>query len=396
MELKEQIKKAADEIKEELIELSRRIHENPELGFQEYEAVKNITDLMHKHGFRIEKNIAGLETAFRAEYNCKGSGPTIAFLAEYDALPEIGHGCGHNLIAAMSAGAAISLSKIADRINGRIVVLGTPAEEGGGGKVIMVNKGCFDDIDYALMIHPSTENLICRGGLATRGMKIEYFGKSTHSAAPESGINALQAVIQTFNGIDSIRALLPLKSNINGIITEGGKASNIIPDYAACKFTVRADTLKDLKIVIGYMERVVKSVEKLTGAKAEITKSILYTERYPNRCIDERLKENVAEFGEVMGYPDPNMKYGSSDIGNVSLVVPAIHAYLKIAEPEVNSHSVDFTIASITDIAHQQMLNGAKAMAMTGLDILADNELRDNIRMEFEEKVPKYSREDLE
>jgi len=394
--LKKLINDHIENHKEELVLLSKKIHEKPELAFQEHEAVENITSLLMKHGFKVEKGIAGLETAFRAEYSINDSGPTLAYIAEYDALPEIGHGCGHNLIAAMSVGAAIGLSKLVDKIDGKIVVMGTPGEEGGGGKVIMVENGCFEDIDYALMIHPSTQNLICRGGLATRAVKIEFFGKAAHSASPEDGINALQAVIQTFNGIDHMRALLPLKSNINGIILEGGKAANVITDYASCKFSVRADTVGDLKEVVTCIERVVESVEKLTGAKAKISKSLVYAERYSNRCIDEKFKENMEQLGEVMGYPDPNMKYGSSDIGNVSLVVPSIHAYLQIAEPGTNSHSLDFTKASAADRAHKQMLKGAKALAMTGLDIFTDEELKINIYKEFNEKVPKYSREELE
>ncbi|MEW9124034.1 MAG: M20 family metallopeptidase, partial [Thermotaleaceae bacterium] len=368
MDIKEILNENIEKFKEELIDLSRKIHEKPELSFQEYEAVENITTLLKKHGFEIKRGIGGIDTAFRADYNGKSEGPNIAFIAEYDGLPEIGHGCGHNLIAAMSVGAAIGLSKIAHEIDGRIVVMGTPAEEGGGGKVIMVDRGCFDDIDYALMIHPSTQSLICRGGLATRGIKIEYFGKATHSASPEDGINALQAVIQTFNGIDHSRALLPLKSNINGIILDGGKASNVIPDYAACKLSVRADNVADLKTVVSTIERIVQSVEVLTGAKGKIEKSLIYTERYPNKCIDEKLKENMAQLGETMEYPNPKMKYGSSDIGNVSLILPAIHAYIQIAEEGINSHSIDFTEASISQRAHAQMLKGAKALAMTGLD----------------------------
>lgn len=396
MGVKKKIISELENIREELISLSKKIHENPELAFKEYKAVENITRLLDKHGFKIEKGIAGLDTAFRAEYKGKGDGPTIAYLAEYDALPEIGHGCGHNLIAAISTGAAIGLSKIADKINGTIVLLGTPGEERGGGKVTMVNQGVFDDIDYALMMHPSVSNMICRGGLATRGLEIEYFGKSSHSAAPEFGINSLQAVIQTFNAIDNLRALFPLKSNVNGIITEGGTASNIIPDYAAATFSVRADTVKDLKVVVDYIENAVESIEKLTGARAKITRTKVYAERYPNRLIAERLKENIAQFGEKMEYPHPNMKYGSSDIGNVGLKVPIIHSYFKIAELGVNGHSIEFTKAAASDKANEQLIKTAKALALTGFDIFDNKELQADIYEEFNKTVPKYSKADLE
>lgn len=379
-----------DQIKDELITLGKTIHQNPELAFNEYNAVENITTMLIKYGFTIEKGKGQLETAFKAEYNGKGEGPVVAFLAEYDALPEIGHGCGHNLIATMAVGAAIGLREVINDIDGKIVVLGTPAEEGGGGKILMLEEGYFDDIDYALMMHPCVNNMIARGGLATIGIKIEYYGKSVHSAYPEGGINALQAVIQTFNMIDQFRALFPLKTNISGIITNGGKASNIIPDYASCEFTLRADTVKDLKIVEGYIDHIVESIENLIGVKSNLEKSMVYTERYPNRCIDERLKKNIAQFGVDMKYPDPDMKYGSSDIGNVSLKVPTIHSYIKIADKGVNSHSMDFTKASNSPRAYEEIIKATKAMALTGFDILTDENLRENINKEFINTVPKY------
>ncbi len=382
-------------IEDELVSLSKRIHENPELSFQEYIAMGAITDLLDKHGFLIEKGIAGLETAFIAEYKGLKDGPTIAFIAEYDALPEMGHACGHNLIAAMSTGAAIALSKIISDYSGRVLLIGTPAEESGGGKVIMVEKGIFDHVDYALMIHPSNNNMICRGGLATRGLKIEYHGASAHSCIPESGINALQAVIQTFNAIDHLRAILPLKANVNGIIKDGGRASNIIPDYASCEFGVRADTVKDLKFTVDKIEMAIKSVEVLTGAEAKFEKTNIYTERYPNRFIAERLKDNMVRFNEDMLYPEANIKYGSSDIGNVSLVVPTIHSYLKTAQPGINGHTIEFAKASKADYAHQQMIKGAMGLALTGYDILSDKELQKDIYDEFHKTVPKYSKSDL-
>lgn len=395
MEEKTAIINKIDTIKNRLIELGNEIHKNPELSFHEYNAARNIITMLEKHGFTIEKGIGVLETSFRAEYDGKGNGPTVAFLAEYDALPEIGHGCGHNLIATMAVGAAIGLKEVSNYINGKIVVLGTPAEEGGGGKIIMLEEGCFDDIDYALMMHPCTRNLICRGGLATRVIDIKYYGKAVHSSFPEGGINALQAVIQTFNMIDQFRALFPIKANVNGIITNGGNTSNIIPDYASCQFSIRAETVKDLKVVVQYVEHIVNTIEELIGVKGDIEKSLIYAERYPNRCIDEKLKENISKFGVEMKYPDSNMKYGSSDIGNVSLKVPSIHSYIKIANKEVNSHSINFTEAANTSMAYDQIIKAAKAMALTGFDIFTDETLRKNIYDEFNRIVPKYDKNDL-
>lgn len=395
MEQRASIINRIDELEDELVALGETLHENPELAFQEFEAVRNITTLLEKHGFNIIMGTGMLKTAFKAEYIGKDEGPTVAFLAEYDALPQIGHGCGHNLIATMAVGAAIGLKEVADYIDGKIVVLGTPAEEGGGGKILMLEEGYFDDIDYALMMHPCVNNMIYRGGLANRSIKIEYFGKSVHSAYPEGGINALQATIQTFNMIDHFRGLFPLKTNINGIIREGGNMPNIIPDYSSCEFSLRAETVKDLKVVEGYLDHIVESVEKLIGVKSKVEKSIIYAERYPNRHIDERLKENIAPFGVEMKYPDPDMKYGSSDIGNVSLKIPAIHSYIKIADRGTNSHSTDFTKAANSHRAYDMALKAAKAMALTGYDILTDEKLRRDIQEEFDRIVPKYDKEDF-
>ncbi len=394
--MKNRLIKEFDNIKDEMLSLSKNIHENPELCFDEYKSSNFIKELLKKHNFIIEEKSGGIDTAFKARFKGKEDGPTVAFLAEYDALPEIGHGCGHNLIAAVSTGAAIALSKVMNETNGEIILLGTPAEEGGGGKVILLEKGEFDDIDYSLMAHPSTQALIGRGGLATTGIELVYRGISAHSAAPEQGINALQAVIQTFNMLDSIRAQLPNKTNINGIITSGGKASNIIPDYAACRFSVRTRNFEDLKIVVCKIKNTIKAVEMLTGAKAEIKVGSVYAERYPNLTIGETYKKYMEEQGEKIDYPDPNAKIGSSDIGNVTLKMPAIHAYFKIVDQQIASHSKDFTNASITDKAHESALKTSKALACTAYEILTDKKLREKIQREFKENVPIYESLSLE
>jgi len=394
--MKEKIYQEIDNIKDELLDLSRKIHENPELCFEEYKSSKFIKDILKKHDFEIEENSGGIETAFKARFKGNGKGPVVAFLAEYDALPEIGHGCGHNLIAMVSTAAAIGLSKIMKNISGEIVVLGTPAEEGGGGKVILLENGEFDDIDFSLMTHPSTQALIGRGGLATTGVDLEYKGVSAHSAAPEDGINALQAVIQTFNMIDSIRAQLPFKTNINGIIKKGGNAANIIPDYASCRFSVRTRTFSDLNFVINKIKNTIEAVEKLTGAEANLNIGKAYAERYPNLTIGKTYKKYMEDQGEKVDYPDPNAKIGSSDIGNITLEMPAIHAYFKITDKDIASHSMDFTNAVITEYAHESALKTSKALSCAGYEILTDEKLREEILKEYTENVPKYENLNLD
>lgn len=387
------IQKEIDLIKDELLELSEKIHDNPEVAFKEHKASQWIIDLLEKHGFDVSEKVGGLDTAFKARFKGKKKGPIVAFLAEYDALPEIGHGCGHNIITACSVGAAIGLSKIIKEIEGEVVLIGTPAEEGGGGKIILLEQNEFDGVEYALMIHPtSSRSIIGRGGLAATRVTVDFKGKAAHSSSPENGVNALAAVIQVFNGIDALRPTFDMKSNINGIITKGGDASNIIPEYASCDFSVRAKTLDELKALVGKVKRVVEAAEKLTGAKATVDIGKMYAERYPNMAMAETFKSNMESIGEKMGYPDPNKKVGSSDIGNVTLKIPAIHSYLKIADDSVNAHSIEFNKASNSSRAKEIAIKGAKGLAMTGYDILSSENLRNKINKEFEEKVPKIYR----
>lgn len=389
--------KEVDLLRDELIDLSKYIHANPELAFEEHKAAAAIIELLKKHDFAVEEKIGGLDTAFRGKFKVGEGGPVLAYLAEYDALPDIGHACGHNLIASMSTGAAIALSKIMKEKNipGEVILLGTPAEEGGGGKIILMEEGEFDGIEFSLMTHPALTNLIQRGGLATTGVTITYHGVAAHSKAAEDGINALQGVIQTFVLIDSIRARMPNKTNINGIITAGGTRTNIIPDYAQCKFSVRANTFSDLQTVVDMIKHIVKNIENLLGVRAEIKTSRPYTERYPNLIMDERWKKYMEDQGEEVFYPEPNLKVGSSDAGNVSLMMPKIHTYVKITEEKIANHNAAYTKITAIPRAHEGMLKACKALAATGLDIMSDEAFRAEINKDFKDKVPHYDKIEL-
>ncbi len=346
---------------------------------------------LKKYGFNIEEKSGELDTAFKARFKGgKGDKVKVAFLAEYDALNEIGHGCGHNIIAACAVGAGITLSKIAEEIDGEIIVMGTPAEEGGGGgKIILLEHGEFDDVDYALMVHPSRSNLIGRGGRATMKFDITFHGKTAHSSAPEKGADALNAIIQLFNGINSIRQYLPINSNIHGYITEGGIATNIVADKSSAKFSIRGMTREDCDKIKEYIERVIKSVEVLTMTKADYTIEHAYAERYPpNFIIESDFKENLESFGEKVNIAKPIGKFGSSDIGNVSLKLPTIHSYIKITEDKINGHSIEFAEASNSDYAYEKAIIAVKSLALTGYRIFTDKEFRMAIDKEFNEKVP--------
>lgn len=387
--MKKKIIDVIDEARAELLGLSLRIHGEPELGFSEFKAAAWIVEFLRKYGFEVEEGIVGLPTAFRGERSFGDGGPVVAFIAEYDALPEIGHACGHNLIAMMSVGAALGLAAVMEDagLSGTVLLLGSPAEEGAGGKINMLEGGAFDDVEYSLMIHPSNENLVNRTSTACGHYHVTFTGLSAHSSNPQNGINALTALIQTFNNIDRLKPLMPMTANINGIITKGGTASNIITDEAVGEFTIRSGTLRELSVTCAYVDRAIKAAEVLTGARAVIDREPSYAEMYANRGINAALSANMAELGVVMNEASNDGKYGSSDIGNVSMKMPSIHSYLDIGA-NAPAHHVDFTAASASDKAHDVAVLGAKGLAMTGFDIMSDSALRQRINKEFGDTVP--------
>src|SRR5699024_10735758 len=238
---KEQLHEIVSEMREELQGLSDYIYENPELGLNEYKSSQAHVDLLRKHGFDVEYPYLGFDTAFKATFDSGKEGPTVAYLSEYDALPSIGHGCGHNMLGTVDTGAGIALSKVINQTGGRVIVLGTPAEETTGTKVDMANSGVFDDVDLAMCTHPSDENTMSGTSMAIHPIAIEFFGKPTHAAAaPGEGINALDAILNLFNNINSLRQEMRSSARVHGIITHGGDAANVIPEYTRAEFYVRA------------------------------------------------------------------------------------------------------------------------------------------------------------
>ena len=388
--MKERILKRADELKSELLRLSHDIHTNPETSFEEVRAAAWQKELLEKHGFTVEAPFCGMETAFRAVKKSGKPGPVVAFLSEYDALNGLGHACGHNIIAASSVGAGLALASVLDETGGEVQVVGTPAEEGGGGKVFMVERGAFDGVDFALMMHPSTKNIIGRGGLAAQGVRVEYRGRSAHSATPDKGINALTSLIALFNGIDTLRQVWPNSAKINGIITKGGSASNIIPELAEALFTVRASTKKELVAMFADLQRVADAAARLTGAEVVVDGEPVYAERYSNSVMGEAFKRNMETLGEPMESPDPKERVGSSDVGNVSLEIPTIHEYLAIADPSVAGHTAEFREASLSPRGDDVVLLAAKGLALTGWDLLTDERLRKAAKAEYLEKAAPY------
>ncbi|MFC0272977.1 M20 family metallopeptidase [Metabacillus herbersteinensis] len=384
VEGKDAIQAAVDARDHELRELSLKIHANPELCFHEYQAMEWLTEPLEKAGFEIEKGISNLETSFRAIWEGKPGGPTVALLAEYDALKGLGHGCGHNIIGTSTVGAALALKEAHPNLPGKIVVIGTPAEEEGGGKIIMVQDNVFEDIDVVMMCHPQKQSMVLRGGLACVDATFKYYGKSAHaSSAPEKGISALDAVINTFVTVNSLRQFFKDDIRIHGIITKGGEATNVVPDYCEAEFLLRAETVEELNVVRDKVYAAARHATEAVGARIEITEGLVYAERNNNKTLASLFKENLELLGEEVIEPPKKGGIGSSDIGNVGQVTATIHPYIKITDVAI-THTPEFVEASKSEAGMQGLNKAAKALAMTAYDVCCNNAHFQAIREEFE------------
>lgn len=385
--MKNQIIAEVQSIKERLWEINDYIYYNPELGDEEFKAVKKLTSLLSEYSFKVKIGVANRKTAFKAVYDSNIKGPTIAFLCEYDALPGIGHGCGHDMIGTISIGAAIGLSKVISRVGGKIEVYGTPAEETNGAKIDMVKQGVFDNVDVAMMMHPYGKT--CRSGqaLAMEALQFEFTGKSSHaSSSPEKGINALDAVILMFNGINAIRQHVTSDVRIHGIISEGGQAANIVPGRAVAKFYIRALKKSYLKEVIQKVRNIASGAALMTGASLEVS---LYEPPFDDMNTNENLSESFNDNLRMLGITDinPPENIGSLDMGNVSYIVPSIHPLLGIGNPNLSLHTEEMAKATITEQAHKSLLIGAMALACTGFDVITNSDLLSKIKKEFDQSL---------
>ena len=369
----------------QLGELALKIHSNPELGFYEVKAAEWLTQYLEDNGFAVERGICELPTAFRGSY---GQGnPAIGILAEYDALPELGHACGHNLIAASAVGAGIASKLAIDQFGGTILVIGTPAEEIHGGKAVMAERGAFDNLDIAMMVHFGVQDVATTQALACQTLEVEFFGKAAHAAAyPEVGINALEAMLQSFASINSLRQHISNKSRIHGIITDGGEAANIVPAHSAGTFIVRADdytALNELK------QRVINcfiGAATASGARLEYRwGDISYAPLRNNLTLARLFRQNMQALGRKVKLSDPSKAFGSTDMGNVSQLVPSIHPLVAIAPEEVIIHSPQFALAAASEAGVKGLLDAAKALAMTVVDLVANSEIIVKVKEEFEQ-----------
>ena len=383
-ELKASITGEMDTQRHQLSELNLKIHDNPELGFHEVKAAAWLTRYLDENGFSIEQGICELPTAFRASY---GQGkPAIAILAEYDALPGLGHGCGHNLIATCAVGAAVASKSAVDQFGGSILVIGTPAEESSGGKVIMVDKGAFNNVDMAMMVHPGVYNTATIRALACQNLEVEFFGKAAHAAAsPEAGINALEAMLQSFAAINSLRQHIKSTARIHGIITDGGEAANVVPAHSAASFIVRA---KDDAYLDELKQRVLNcfiGAATASGARLEYRwEKTRYAPMRNNLTLARLFRQNMQLVGRRMQLFNPDSTFGSTDMANVSQVVPSIHPMVSIAPKDVLGHSPRFAEVAASEAGIRGLVDAAKALAMTVVDLLANSDIVSEVKREFE------------
>ena len=387
-EVESSIDRAVDGCADELFALARRIHENPELRFEEYKASAWIAEFLARRGHAVERGVAGMATALRARAG-SGKGPRVAILAEYDALPGVGHACGHNLIAAGAVGAFVGAAAVADAHAGEVVLLGTPAEEGGGGKIEMIKAGTFDGIDAAIMFHPFDRDLLAHPALASVWLTFDFHGTPSHAAlAPQAGHSALTACLDTFRLVDGQRVHFRDGVRVHGFVTDGGQAVNIVPEHAACEFSVRALDGRELERVRGIVERCARAAAIASDVAVEISTRRGYRDMVNNMTLARRFGAHREALGRVASERDDRVGAGSTDMGDVSHVVPSIHPWLAIVEQGAAlCHEHRFAEAAGTDAAGRTAVLAAKAMARTAIEVIADASLRATVSAEWRDRA---------
>ena len=383
-----------------LFDLSKDVHAHPELNYEEFYSSDVLAGFLEGNGLVVERGIGGIETAFRAVIpGGGGDGPTVAVLAEYDALPEIGHGCGHNLIAMAAMGAALGLQANAHDLPGRVEIIGTPAEEGGGGKIRLLEAGVFNGVDATLSSHPFSNRTIIPAAspkgeswsLAMVGYRYKYHGKAAHAAAyPEAGINALNAVIHLFTGIDALRQHLRDDVRMHGVITDGGTAPNVVPEFAAANFMLRSRDGRYLSDeVVGKVRAVAEGAAAMTGARLEVEEFYPFYENVqPNVTLAQAVAANIRELGIRLDEPIPGRpgSGASTDFGNISKAMPGFELRYAVSETAVPSHTRQMQETAVTDLALSNALQVAKALSLTASDLLCDASLVDAARAEYAER----------
>jgi len=360
-----------------LVELSHRIHANPELAYQERLAAAWLVDELSKAGYQLEFPIGGLETAFAGRL---GPGPlNVAVIAEYDALPEVGHACGHNIIAATAIGAAIGLAAVADELGLRVSVIGAPAEEGGNGKQALIDAGVLGDEHFALMVHPGPTDVLTSEILAAQSLEVMYTGRPSHAGAfPERGINAADGLVIAQVAIGLLRQSLLSSDRVHGIVTVGGEAQNIIPARAEGIWMVRAQTLERMEVVRDAVRRCFEAGALASGASLSIKERPAYADMRHDADLAGLYRANAEALGRVFGGASDFNRY-STDMGNISYVVPSIHPVIGIDAGGASNHQPEFAAATVNASADQAVLDGSLALAWTVIDAATDDALRQRL-----------------
>ena len=385
--VKPRVTATVDALADELERLSHQLHDTPELAFEEQKAHAWLTDFLSKHGAAVERGVGGLPTAFRATIPGTGPGPTVAITAEYDALPGIGHACGHNVIATAGVGAGAALARALGTLPfaGRIQVIGTPAEEGGAGKVKLMDAGVFDGVDAAMMIHGRCGTQVWRPTLGIIKAKVEFFGQAAHASSwPWRGVNALNAVISLFNALDAMRQQIRPDARIHGVITRGGEQANIIPEYTSAEFYLRATTVAYCHELLRRFTAAAEGAAAATACRVQVTVDpTVHEPMKANPTLAELFRQNLAYIDFPEDPDDGQAGYGSTDCGNVSQRLPTIHPYIRISPDGVPGHSREFAQWARSPLARAGMVAGAKALALTALDLLAAPEALARARAHF-------------
>ncbi len=374
-----------DREREALLELSHRIHAHPEIRFEEVQASAWLADALEARGFTLERGVAGLPTAFRARLEGQPAGPTVAVLCEYDALPGLGHACGHNLIATMGAGAGFALAPLMPDLTGTLLVIGTPAEEGGGGKIMMLEEGVFDGVDAALMIHPYHQNQAGMATLASVKKEVVYHGVPAHAAmAPHLGRNALDAVRLAFAGIDAMRQQVRDDVRIHAIVSDGGAAANIIPERASMTCVARAADARHLhEALLPRLLGVFEGAALMTGTTHEVQDaSHPYDEILRNPPLESAFERHARRRGREVTPFDPAAGTGSTDMGNVSQALPGLHGMLAIDDAAL-PHTAAFATAARSARGDATVVDGASVLAAVAAELFSDGQVRAQVRDAF-------------
>lgn len=392
---KDQILAQLQPLRGELRELTLKIHDNPELGHQEEKACGWQAELLRRHGFEVETGFCGLATAYRAAYKGKKPGPRLAMLAEYDALPQLGHGCGHNLIAMVAVGAGILIQPLVDELGGEIDVIGTPAEETSGAKVSMARQRVFEGYDAVMMGHPAQIDAGSFDTMAIRSIQVEYFGKPAHAAAgPENGVNALDAMIAFFSMVNALRQQTRSDARLHGIITNGGSAANVIPDYTSAMYVIRSDRWADVQPLFDRVVACANAAAMGTGCQVKISPADEdFMDTYSNLTLSALACSQMEQLGHTMLQTERKVMPGSSDLGDVSYQCPAIQLSMGMGAPvgdgPYNPHTREFAAQACSETAISLCQDFAAGFAMTAALLLEDPAQLAAVRAEFEKEVLK-------